>query len=117
MKVEYVNPFISSTVDTFSTMLNAKATAGKPFLKKEQQPSYDVSGVIGLSGNARGAIILSFPKAVALKVISVMIGTEIKIVGPEVTDGIGELANIVAGYAKQNLTNYGLTISLPKGSS
>lgn len=113
MKVEYVNPFIASTVETFKTMMNAQATPGKPFLKEKEHPTFDISGIIGLSGNARGAIVLSFPKPVALKVVSVMLGTPIKIIGPEVTDGIGEIANIVAGHAKQNLTSYGLTISLP----
>jgi chemotaxis protein CheX len=34
--------------------------------------------------------------------------------GDEVTDGIGELVNIVAGNAKQYLTQFNLSISLPK---
>lgn len=113
MDVAYVNPFINSTVETFKTMMKVAATAGKPYIKKSGKPTFDVSGIIGLSGQAQGAISLSFPKAVALKVVSAMLGTEIKIVGPELTDGIGEVANIIAGYAKQNLTQYGLTISLP----
>jgi chemotaxis protein CheX len=39
---------------------------------------------------------------------------EIKIIGPEVADAIGEIANIIAGNAKQHLTQYNLSISLPK---
>jgi chemotaxis protein CheX len=113
MNVAYVNPFISSTIETFKTMLNVDAKPGAPMAKTQSHPSHDISGVIGLSGDAQGSIALSFPKVVALKVVSGMLGSEIKIVGPELTDGIGELVNIVAGYAKKDLTAFKLSISLP----
>jgi len=113
MKVEYINPFIISTIDTFKLMIKIDVKPDKPLLKQGNEPLYDISGIIGLSGNAQGSISLSFPKIVALKTISAMIGSEIKIIGPEITDGIGELVNIIAGNAKQHLTEYHLNISLP----
>jgi chemotaxis protein CheX len=113
MDVAYVNPFVSSTIETFKTMMKIDVVPQKPVLKKASGMSYDVSGIIGLSGTAQGSISLSFPKIVALKTVSAMIGQEIKIVGPDVTDGIGEIVNIIAGNAKQNLTKYSLNISLP----
>jgi chemotaxis protein CheX len=113
MNVAYVNPFISSTIETFKTMMKIEVVPQKPELKHEGGPMYDISGIIGLSGNAQGSISLSFPKTVALKTVSAMVGSEMKIIGPEITDAIGEIVNIIAGYAKQNLTEYNLTISLP----
>ena len=113
MNVAFVNPFITSTIATFKTMLHIDVTPGKPLIKQEGPPVYDISGIIGLSGIAQGAISISFPKSVALKAVSAMLGSEIKIIGPEMTDGIGELVNIIAGNAKQYLTQYQLTISLP----
>ena len=113
MDVSFVNPFIKATVETFKTMLNMDIQMGTPELRNEAKHTYDVSGVIGLSGEAQGIISLSYPKILSLKVVSQLLGTEIKIVGDEVTDGIGELVNIVAGYAKQYLTEYKLSISLP----
>jgi chemotaxis protein CheX len=116
MDVGYVNPFINSTINTFKTMLSVDANPGKPILKKDDTHIYDVSGIIGLSGSAQGAITLSFPKAVALKIVSKLLQTEVKVVGPELSDGIGELTNIVAGSAKAELastTNHSLSISLP----
>ena len=110
MDVSVVNPFISATVETFKTMLALDLETGVPALKQEATHTYDVSGVIGLSGEAQGVISLSFPKIMALKVVSKLLGMEIKVVGPDLTDGIGELANIVAGYAKQGLTDYNLSI-------
>ena len=115
MDVAYANPFIVSTIETFKKMLNIEGKTGKLAVKADNAHStYDVSGIIGLSGEAQGAICLSFPKEVALKAVSALLGMEIKEMGPDVSDGIGELVNIVAGNAKQYLTKYSLSISLPK---
>ncbi len=114
MDVAYINPFILSTIETFRKMLNNEIKPGKVAIKNDATHTYDVSGVIGLSGEAQGSICLSFPKIIALRVVSTFVGMEIKIVGAEVADAIGELANIIAGNAKQHLTQYNLSISLPK---
>jgi chemotaxis protein CheX len=114
MDVAYVNPFITSTEETFRTMLNLEVKPGPVQLRDENKFAYDVSGIIGLSGEAQGNICMSFPKLLALKIVSMLLGTEIKITGPEIADGIGEIANIIAGNAKQHLSQYNLSISLPK---
>ena len=117
MDVAYVNPFINSTISTLKTMINLEVTPGKPVLKKQSSEHvFDISGIIGLSGSAQGSIALSFPKLMALKIVSKMLEQEIKVIGPEICDGIGELTNIVAGAAKAELavkTNHSLSISLP----
>ena len=113
MDVSFVNPFINSTIETCKTMLNLDVEPQKPRLKQDEALEHDISAVIGLSGNARGTIALSFTKIMALKSVSAMLGMEIKVVGEDVSDGVGELVNIIAGHAKQNLTNYELSISLP----
>ncbi|MDD5673527.1 MAG: chemotaxis protein CheX [Chitinivibrionales bacterium] len=114
MNVAFINPFINATILLFKTMVHLDAFAGKPALKKQPFPAYDVSGIIGLSGDAQGSVAISFPRLVALKVVSAFLGSEIKIMGSEVVDGIGELANIIAGNAKQDLSQYNLSISLPQ---
>jgi chemotaxis protein CheX len=113
MDVSYVNPFITATVETFQTMIQMEVKPGKPAIKKGKEPTYDISGVIGLSGEAQGSIAISFPKLIALKVVSTMLGMTIKTVDADVTDAIGEVANIIAGNAKKELSQYKLTISLP----
>ena len=113
MNVAFVNPFISATVNMFKTMMALEVKPGVPRVKTEPFPTYDISGIIGLSGEAQGTIALSFPKIMALKLVSHMLGAEIKVVGDELADGVGELTNIVAGNAKVGLTEYKLSISLP----
>jgi chemotaxis protein CheX len=113
IKVEHINPFISATVETFQSMLNTKVIPGKLFLVKGAKIQSDISGIIGLSGGAKGSIILSFPKISALKSVSAFIGEKVVIMDEVVKDAVGELANIVAGAAKKDLTQYKISISLP----
>jgi len=56
------NPFIDATVNVLETMASTKAEAGKPYLKKDQVARGDVSGVIGLTGETRATISVSFTK-------------------------------------------------------
>jgi len=94
-------------------MFNEELVMGKPVLKKQPNHMFDITGAIGLSGEAKGIVALSYPKVLALKITTLLLGVEVKIVGHELTDAIGELVNIVAGHAKQHLTEYKLQISLP----
>ncbi|HNR51055.1 MAG TPA: chemotaxis protein CheX, partial [Deltaproteobacteria bacterium] len=60
MDVKLVNPFIEATLHVLSSMAFTKATAGKPFLKKDNIARGDVTGIVGLIGEARGTISVSF---------------------------------------------------------
>ncbi len=113
MQVEYINPFISSLTNVFDTMLQCKARRGEICLNHERVPKYSVSGIIGLSGRARGNVVLSLSEEVALKAASAMLQEEATELNGEVVDAVGELANMVVGGAKAELEQYHLSISLP----
>jgi chemotaxis protein CheX len=112
-KAEHVNPFISATITSFSTMVGVEVVPNKPFLKKGSGVNYDISGVIGLSGEAKGSVILSFPQDSVVKIVSSFLGETITEMNNDVTDAVGELANIIAGSAKKDLAAFKLNISLP----
>ncbi|MFQ5489213.1 MAG: chemotaxis protein CheX [Phycisphaerae bacterium] len=113
MDVRYINPFIAAIKNVFSTMVNTQVAVGKPMLRPDQIKSADVSGVIGLSGDVTGAVVLSFPLDVACKVASKFAGVELHSDHPDFTDAIGELANMIAGNAKKDFTGLSVSISLP----
>jgi chemotaxis protein CheX len=113
MDVKYLNPFIKSTVETFRIMMKTEITPGAPMIKKPNTPISDISAVIGLSGDAQGTIALSFEQNIALLIVSKLLGVSIHEVGQDLNDGIGEIVNIIAGYAKKDLTEFNLSISLP----
>ncbi len=114
MDVKYINPFLNSTVHTFASMIQLQVSPQAPFSKDKPYPSYDVSGIIGLTGQARGYITLSFPKQVAIKVAGKLLAADIKTVDADVTDAVGELTNIIAGNAKKDLHGLDVSISLPR---
>ena len=113
MKVEYINPFISSAKETFETMMQVELKAENPYLKNNSNARYDVSGIIGISGDAKGSVTLGFSKKAALKAVSKFMGMEIKIVDADFSDAVGELVNIIAGNAKKDLADLNVMISLP----
>ena len=113
MRVEYINPFISSLRHTFDTMLSCEARRGDMVLKENNQAQHHVSGVIGLSGKAVGTVVVSFSEPVALQAASTMLLTEFTEIDDEVLDAVGELTNMVAGAAKAELEEYDLMSSLP----
>jgi len=113
VKVEHINPFVNATKVTFETMVHTAVTPGKIMLLSGSKLNYDISGIIGLSGGAKGTVAISFPRVTALKVVSEFIGEKQLALDETVKDAVGELANIIAGAAKKDLTQYKISISLP----
>ena len=104
MKVEYINPFIESTYDLFSTMLGSKAVRGDVGIANPEANPRDIMALIGLSGMARGMVALSFPVDTALNMVNKLLSTDIRAVDDTVSDAIAEMVNIVAGGAKSKLS-------------
>jgi chemotaxis protein CheX len=100
MKVEYINPFIESVYDLFTTMLGSTAKRGVLGLSRGDSDPSEITALIGLSGPARGVVALSFPVATALAISNRLSGMESRVVDDTVSDAIAEVVNIVAGGAK-----------------
>jgi len=94
-------PLVNSIRAVFSTMVKVDVTIGRPSVKVTPAPSYDVSGIIGLSGDLIGSIVVSFQMDAAAKLVSAFAGTELDPKGPDFPDAVGELANMIAGGAKK----------------
>lgn len=107
MDVNLINPFIEATLHVLSSMAFTKATAGKPFLKNDNIASGDVTGIVGLIGEARGTISVSFTEECILSIVGSMFGEEIPRINEEVKDAVGEILNIVSGQARQKLETQG----------
>ena len=113
MQAKYINPFLKASMNLFKEYLGLQAVSGKPYLLGNPQELDMVSAIIGLAGDTRGAVVLSFSRDTAIAIVSKMAGHEYKVLGNEVLDGVGELVNIIAGNAKQDLLEFRIEISLP----
>ena len=114
--VNLINPFISATTNALEMMAMCKPERKKVYLKTDNVLVGDISGIMGLSGEVSGSIIVSFVKEAACKVVGNMLGiappTELN---EEVRDGIQEIVNLIAGQAKTMLadTDYHFQVSIP----
>ena len=98
-----IMPFVNSTMNVFTTMVKIKPEISKPHLKEDATTSYDVSGIIGFSGEIIGSVIVSFQLETARQLVNALVGMEVEPKSADFIDAVGELANMIAGSAKKNL--------------
>ncbi|MEM6333451.1 MAG: chemotaxis protein CheX [Planctomycetota bacterium] len=113
MDQSYILPFVKSVQNVFETMLQLPIEVGEPALKPNASPQYDVSGIIAMSGDVEGSIVLSFPTACAERAVGLFTGMELTSDNPDFPDAIGELVNMVSGGAKAQFTGKNVSISCP----
>ena len=109
MKAEFINPFLEATVSVLKTMASLDATPGKPFLKKDSSASGDISGIVGITGEAEGSLCITFSKGCILYTISRMLGEDQKEINEDVKDAVGELTNMISGDSRRRLQGIGHT--------
>ncbi len=113
MDSTYVMPFLNSVQNVFETMLQLPVQVGEPELKRTGDPTYDVSGIIGMSGDVEGNVVLSFPTSTAERVVSLFTGEEMSRTHTDFADAVGELVNMVSGGAKAQFVGKNVSISCP----
>ncbi|MDR3341769.1 MAG: chemotaxis protein CheX [Treponema sp.] len=118
---KYIQPFVDVCINVFKELIRCDIIAGRPFfihkhdaLHQDTPADWDISGVIGLTGEAQGAVVLSMKKDLALKLTDMLTGSEHTDMDDDVIDAIGELINIIAGNVKREFeSTFRLVISLP----
>lgn len=113
MDPNFIRPFIASVQNVFSTMLQLPVSVGTPTLKQTPGVGSDISGIIGMSGDVVGTVILSFPKDTAERTVALFTGTQLQAGTADFADAIGELVNMVSGGAKAMFTGKKASISCP----
>ena len=111
MDVRYINPFLEGAVNVLKTMAFVQPRPGKPYLKRDDLASGDVSGIIGLTGMAVGSLALSFSEKSIIKIVNNMLGENFTEVNAEIRDAVGEITNMISGDARKRLEKDGLIIT------
>jgi len=114
MNAKYIDPFLKASMNLFQNYLGMEISAGKPYVcKTDPIKLYEVSAIIGLAGETIGAIVLSFSRECAIKIVTKFSDEKHSTLSNEVLDGVGELVNIIAGNAKKDLLDFKIIISIP----
>ncbi|MDY6863819.1 MAG: chemotaxis protein CheX [Thermodesulfobacteriota bacterium] len=111
MEAKIINPFLEACINVLNTMAMLKPEPGKPYIKQDLLSYGDISGVIGLAGAKRGAVVVSFTEKCILKIVSSMLGENYSsIANEDVESAVGELVNMISGDARRQLAEEGLKI-------
>jgi chemotaxis protein CheX len=112
---KYIQPFIDVSRNVFKKFMGVEITANRPyFMDAEAESNWDISAIIGLTGEARGAVVISMKKELAARLTDILTGPQHNDLDAEIVDAIGEIVNIIAGNVKKNLEEaFRLIISLP----
>ena len=68
---------------------------------------FNVTAVVGLAGKLSGVIGVRCQEKAAALMASRMLGVELEKVGPELSDALGEVCNMVAGNFKNKISGLG----------
>ena len=116
MRAEHINPFIESVYELFNTMLQGKVERGPIGVSSGNTAPPDIMAIVGISGPTRGTLSIGFPAGTALSMVGRILGAPVALIDETVSDGVAEIANIVAGSAKAKLNTNAdrpLDLSLP----
>jgi chemotaxis protein CheX len=111
MNVKFINPFLEATIEVLKTMAFVVPTPGKPYLKKDTFAKGDISAIIGMTGAAKGSLALTFSESCIVKIVSNMLGEDIREINGDIKDAVGEITNMVSGAARKKLEAEGFSIS------
>lgn len=112
---KYVQPFIDSCCNVFRNFVGLEIKAQIPhFIERSDDHDWDISSIIGLTGEAQGAVVLSLKTDLALKIANLLTEENHNTLDENVLDAVGEIVNIIAGNVKRDLEEmFKLVISLP----
>ena len=79
MDPHYIKCFVQSVQNVFSTMLQLPVAVREPKVKTPGGPQNDVSGIIGLSGDVVGTVVLAFPNETAERVVALFCGQKLEV--------------------------------------
>jgi chemotaxis protein CheX len=108
--VNFINPFLMGTMEVLKKMAFVEPHAGKVYLKETSIADGDVSGIIGITGDATGSLAISFGEACICHIVSRMLGEVHVEINQDVFDAVGEITNMISGVARTHLEKEGMTV-------
>jgi chemotaxis protein CheX len=110
MDVKFINPFLHGTIEVIKKMAFLEPRPGKVYLKETKIAHGDVSGIIGITGDAIGSLAISFNEACICHIVNSMLGESYKEANQDVFDGVGEITNMISGVARTHMEKDGMVV-------
>lgn len=107
MRVEYINPFVESSVSVMKEVLGIEVERKEISLKSKAIPVLDVTVIVGLVGQVEGRVLFDMSKKTVLNICSKMNEEEITEFDELAKATITELGNMITGRAVTQLADMG----------
>lgn len=108
MDVRLMNAFIAATRQLMELVVDLDHFEKKSLRVDEQMETlYDISALIGLTGDYTGSLVLSFPEDLACRVLRNVTGEAITTFDADTCDTVGDLLNIIVGHTIESLAESG----------
>jgi chemotaxis protein CheX len=106
-----LKPIIKIVTEYFLNITGVPAVMGLPYIKRGDDPVFDYTGVIGISGSRRGGVYYTAGRELLAEFGKVMLG-EADLDDAVLGDMVGEMANTIAGNMRE-IFGASFLISIP----
>jgi len=110
MDVKFINPFLKGTIEVLKKMAFVEPRPGKVYLKETRVAGGDISGIIGITGDAIGTLAISFNEACICDICSRMLGESYTEACQDIFDAVGEITNMISGVARTHMEKDGMSV-------
>jgi chemotaxis protein CheX len=115
-EMEYLHSFIKNTCAVLKTMASLEVVFREVYFTHDFRIFGDISGIIGLSGEAEGMLCITLYWPLAQTIIANMMNVDEDQINAElIHDGVAEIVNMISGSTKKDFVGkpYHFEISLP----
>jgi chemotaxis protein CheX len=107
MRMELIQPFINAADAVFAESLQAPTKIVDLEMDQEAYRRKGVAALIAIKGDIEGRVILDLSPEVAMKVATILAGTEVEASDQVVKETVCEMANMVIGNSVTLLNDQG----------
>lgn len=111
MNADHINPFLIASTKVLKDF-GVDVTVGKPSVKQASFSKDSLIIMIGVTGEMRGQVIISFSKGAACGIASKMMMMPVAELNDISTSAICELGNMILGNAATIFANKGIGIDI-----
>lgn len=105
--------FMAAAQESFGTMAMLEVREEQAAQVDRVRLEKEIAATISLSGRNEGLVLLAVPPDLARVAVAAMLGQEPgTLTEDDLADGVGEIANMVAGVARRSLSDSALAFAL-----
>lgn len=105
--------FLAAAQESLGTMAMLEVREDQTAQVDRVRLEKEIAATIGLSGQNEGLVLLAVPPDLARIAVAAMLGQEPgELAEADLADGVGEIANMVAGVARRSLSDSALAFTL-----